>query len=71
MDKLQDPNPTEVFKAKVGGKVAALNLDVETLTGNIKEVLLSSVIGSHMKKKQPWVTNDIIDPCNQRKYFSR
>lgn len=50
-----------VFKATVGGKFEAMNLidcDVDTLAGNIKEVLLSvvhEVRGSQRKKKQPWV----------------
>lgn len=50
----QDPIITEVFKAIVGGKFAALNLVEYDVTGNVKEVLLSTVqevLGYRRKKK--------------------
>ena len=56
LEKLKDPKVAKVFQAQVGRKFAALNLidiDVEMLTGNIKEVLLMTaeeVLGKRWKK---------------------
>lgn len=58
LEKLQDTNVAEVFMATVGGKFAALNLvdcHVETVTRNIKEVLLSTaqkVLGQQRNRTQ-------------------
>lgn len=62
-----------IFKATAGGKFAALNL-VDTLAGNIREVLLSTAqeaMGRQRKRKQPWVMNDILDICEQRRDLKR
>ena len=59
LEKLKDPKVTKVFQAQYGGKFAALNLidrDVEMLTDDIKEVLLTTaeeVLGKRWKKIQP------------------
>ena len=72
LEKLKDPKVTKVFQAQVGGKFIALNLndnDVEMLTGNIKEVLLTTaeeVLGKRWKKIQLQITNEVLDLCNKR-----
>lgn len=73
LEKLKDPKIAEVFQAQVGGKFAALSTadsDVDTLAGNIKEVLLNTadeVIGRPRRKKQPWITSEILDLCDERR----
>ena len=58
------------FRAQVGGRFAALavmNDDVDTLANNIKEVLTESaeeILGRSRKKLQPWVTNEVLDLCD-------
>ena len=60
LEKLKDSNIAELFRAKVGGKFAALcvlDSDVDTLANSLKEVLLSTaeeVLGRQKKKIQPW-----------------
>ena len=77
LEKLRDPKVDEVFKAQVGGRFAALatlDCDVNTLAENIKEVLLSSaeeVLGKQRKRKQPWVTDDILDLCDERRALKK
>ena len=71
--KLKDPKVAKVFQAQVGGKFAALNpidSSVETLTGNIKEVLHTTaeeVLGKRWKKIQPWIMNEVLGLCNKRR----
>ncbi|XP_076438257.1 uncharacterized protein LOC143277357 [Babylonia areolata] len=73
LEKLKDPEITDVFQAQVGGKFAALNLmdtDVDTLANNIKEVLTTTaeqVVGKERKRIQPWVTNEVLDLCDKRR----
>ena len=56
LDKLKDPEVATVSQAQVGGKFTALNLidsNVETLAGDIKEVLLTTaeeVLGKKMEE---------------------
>ena len=72
MGKLKDPKTLEVFQAKVCGDFAALcvlDSDVDTLAHSLKEVLLSTaeeVLGTLRKKIQLWVTNEVLDLCDQR-----
>ncbi|XP_076452247.1 uncharacterized protein LOC143287892 [Babylonia areolata] len=71
LEKLKDPEIADVFQAQVGGKFAALNLmdiDVDTLADNIKEVLTTTaeqVVGKKRKRIQPWVTNEVLDLCDK------
>ena len=77
LEKLKDPKIAEVFQAQVGGKFAALSTvdsDVDTLAGNIKEVLLTTadeVLGKPRRKKQPWITSDILDLCDERRALKK
>ena len=72
LEKLEDPKIAEVFQAEVGGKFAALcvlDSNVDPLAKSLKERLLSTseeVPGRQRKKIQPWVTNKVLDLCDQR-----
>ena len=67
----------KVFQAKVGGRFAArcvLDSDVDTLVNSLKEGLLSTVeevLGRQRKKIQPWVTNEVLDLCDQRRQLKQ
>ena len=73
LETLNDPEIAEVFKAKVGGKFAALNIldsEVDSLASDIKEVLLTTaedVLGRRRRKIQPWVTNEVLCLCDKRR----
>ncbi|XP_071500074.1 uncharacterized protein [Diadema antillarum] len=67
------PEAVEIFKAQVGGKFAVLSVldnDIDTLAGNIKEVLLTTadeVLGKQQKRSKPWVTTEVLDLCDKRR----
>ncbi|XP_071491824.1 uncharacterized protein [Diadema antillarum] len=73
LKKLQDPEVVEIFKAQVGGKFAVLSVldnDIDTLAGNIKEVLRTTadeVLGKQQKRSKPWVTTVVLDLCDKRR----
>ena len=77
VDKLKDPEIAEVFEARVGGRFSALGLlenDINTMTDNIKEVLqetAAEVLGKEKKKNKPWVTNDILNLCDERRELKK
>ena len=83
LEKVKDPKIAEVFQARVGGQLAALcvlDTDKDTLSNSLKEGLLSTaeeILGRRGKKIQPWVTNKVLDQCDQKlqlkqqKYWSR
>ena len=66
-----------MFQAKVGGKFAVpcvLDSDIDTHANSLKEVLLATVegvIGRQKTKIQPWVTNDVLDLCDQREQLKQ
>ena len=70
-EKLKDPKIADVFQVKVGGKFAALcvlDSDVDTLANSLKEGLLpiaEEVLGRQRTKIPPWVTNKVLDLCDQ------
>ena len=61
----------------VGGKFSALcvlDSDVDTFANSLKEGLLSTageVLRRQRKKIQPWVTNEVLDLCDQRRQLKR
>ena len=73
VEKLKDPQIEEVFQAKLGGRFAALTLlddDINNLTNNFNEAIhevAEEVLGRQRKKRQPWVTNEILDLCDKRR----
>ena len=73
LEKLQDPLIAEEFQAQIGGKFAALNIidsDTNTIANEFSKIMTTTaeeVLGKHRKKKQPWVTNEILDLCDRRR----
>ena len=73
LDKLQDPNIAEVFRAKIGGKFApllVLDTDVEELTEKLTSAVTETaqeVLGKPRPTKKPWVTADILEKCDRRR----
>ena len=72
LERLKDPNIAEVFQVKIGRKLTALCIlynDVDAHVNSLKELQLSTteeVFGRRGKKSQPWVTNVVLDLCDQR-----
>ena len=76
LEKLNDPEVAEMFKAQVGGKFAPLlaltedpsNIEniVETFNNTIIEAA-SETLGKARNKKQPWMTDEILAICDERR----
>ena len=50
--------------------LSLIDSNVEMLTSDIKEVLLTTaevVLGKRWKKIQPWIMNEGLDLCNKRR----
>ena len=74
LEKLKVPKIAEVLQAKVGGMFAFLWSDVYTLANSLKEMPLSTaeeVLGRQRKKIQPWVTNEVLELCDQRRQLKQ
>jgi hypothetical protein len=73
LDKLKDPSIAESFQAKIGGRFAALltlEEDAETTTNKVNETMIevaNEVLGKHHQKTQPWVTDEILGMCDERR----
>ena len=73
VEKLKDPGIAAEFQASIGGRFAALTLleeNIDSLTESVKEVLhetAAEVLGKRRKKSKQWITNDILDLCDERR----
>ena len=76
LEKLEDPNIAEIFRAAIGGKFAPL-LDLENQDTEI-DVLINSfntavtetannILGKHRPAKKPWITDNILKLCDKRR----
>lgn len=76
LDKLKDPQVAGIFEASIGGKFATLNLlqDIDSLTDTMESTLTETateVLGKFRNKKNPWVTDDILDLCDYRRSLKK
>ena len=77
MEKLSDLKIAEEFQAKVGGTFAVpfvFDSDVDTFANSLKEGLLATgekVFGRQRKNIRPWVTNEVLDLCDQRRQLKQ
>lgn len=75
LESLKNPGVAASFRVEVGGRFSSLNLlqsdcDVETLSGQVKEVLTSAaekVLGRKKPTKTPWITKKILALCALRR----
>ena len=73
--KLKDPEVVEIFRAKIGGKFAALSIldsdmDMDMLTDTFNTAvtdIANEILGKYRPVKKPWVTTDILDLCAKRR----
>ena len=71
--KLKDTEVADLFEATVACKFAALNPleeNIDNLTENIHGAFVDKapeVLENVRKKKNPWMTNDILDLCGRRR----
>ena len=75
LEKLKDPEVAEIFKAKIGGKFAALSIldsdmNMDMLTDTFNTVVTDTaneILGKDRPVKKPWVTTDILDLYAKRR----
>ena len=71
LEELKDPEVSEIFQPKIGGKFAVLSIldsdiyvDTLTDTFNTAETdTANEILGKYRLVKKPWVTNDILYLC--------
>ena len=77
LEKLQDPDIADTFKAKLGGKFApllVLDKNVEELTEQFNHAVTETaqeVLGKPRSVKKPWVTSDILNLCDRRRELKK
>ncbi|KAJ8403273.1 hypothetical protein AAFF_G00354900 [Aldrovandia affinis] len=80
LDKLQDPEVAELFKTTLGGKITTLLLegaedtDTDTMTTKFNTAVTetaTAILGKLRPKKNPWVTNELLDLCDKRRALKR
>ena len=72
LDKLNDPEIREEFKAKIGGSFAPLLLltDVQEMTDSFTEQMQEialETLGKQRTVKHPWVSNEALALCDERR----
>ncbi|XP_063610216.1 craniofacial development protein 2-like [Penaeus indicus] len=74
LERLRDADCQEKFEIKIGCRFGALleleeNDDVQHLTSEFSKIMNETameVLGKARTKKQPWMTQDILDACDRR-----
>ena len=76
LEKLKDPNVSEIFQAMIGGKFAPLTImnnedtDLDSMITTFNTAVTetaSEILGKHRQKKKPWVNAEILDLCDKRR----
>ena len=75
LEKPKEPNIAEIFRATIGGKFAPLlaleNQDTETEalinSFNTAVTETTNILGKHRPAKKPWVTDNILKLCDERR----
>ena len=76
-EKLQDPNIATHFKATIGGRFAVFNfleLNINNLVNSVSTAMSDTtkeVLGKPNIKHHPWVSNDALKLCDQRRELKK
>ena len=67
LEKLRYPDVACTFQATIGGKFAPLiglsNYHLHTAVTDAA----SEILGKERRRKKPWATKDVLDPCDERR----
>ena len=69
LEKLKDPNITEIFLATIGAKFAPFlalenqDTEIDTLINSFNTAMTetANILGKHQPAKKPWVTDNILN----------
>ena len=73
LDKLENVTTDINYKVKLGLELSRVKINENDITETCsmieKAILLTAdkVIGKYRKNKHPWITNDILDLCDDRR----
>ena len=76
LEKLRNPDVACTFQARIGGKFAPLiglsdeDMDMDTMITTYNTAVTdaaSEILGKERRRKQPWVTKDVLDLCDERR----
>ena len=80
LEKLRDPDVACTFQATIGGKFAPLiglsdeDMDMDTMITTDNTAVTdaaSEILGQERRRKKPWVTKDVLDLCDERRYLKK
>ena len=80
LEKLKDPNVLESFQAMIGWRFAPLTImsnedtDIDLMITTFNTAMTetdSEILGKHRQKKEPWITAEILDLCDERREFRK
>ena len=78
LEKLRDPDVACTFQATIGGKFAPLiglrdeDMDINTMITTYNTTVTdaaSVILGKKCRRKNPWVTKDVLDLCDEKRDF--
>ena len=76
LEKLRNPDVACTFQAAIGGKLAPLtglsdeDMDMDTMITTYNTAVTdaaSEILGKERRRKKPWVTQDVLDICDERR----
>ena len=76
LEKLTDPTVMSAFQATIGGRFAPLatlvdeDADLDSMFTNFNKAVTDTaaeLLGKQRRKREPWVTHEILDLCDQRR----
>ena len=76
LEKLWDPDVACTFQVTIGGKFAPLtglrdeDMDINIMITTYNTALTdasSEILEKERRRKKPWVTNDVLDLCDERR----
>ena len=80
LEKLRNQDVACTFQATIGGKFAPLiglsdeDMDMDTMITTYNTAVTdaaSEILGKERRSKKPWVTKDVLDFCDERRYLKK
>ena len=77
LEKLRNLDVACTFQATIGGKFAPLiglsdeDTDMDTIITTYNKAVTdaaSEILGKERRRKKPWVTKDVLDLCDERRF---
>ena len=76
LEKLRNPQIANEYKEKLELVLSQINKDENNVTKIVSDIekaihlTAETIIGKYRRKKQSWITNDILDLCDKRRVLN-